>query len=239
MAERTLGKVGVQVSCLTYVFIHYALLVAYVARSADIITGATGLPEWASAAAFSLSLGALCYFGRCETEAGPKAQRMVMQMCMHCRQSANTSVTFNPPCVHTATGCRLLYASALHICNVLDVCVLSTAQVLSVLPHDVGRGSQRVVGAVNGGLVVGVLSSFLFLLLVASNGIALEPLLRANFEAVPTSIPIIALSFVYQVHPHCPPSQAVTLSKHTRWTPHSFGVHPCLLASQPLTSFVY
>ncbi|KAK1277552.1 hypothetical protein QJS04_geneDACA003642 [Acorus gramineus] len=56
MAMRTLGKAGVQVACWTYVFIHYALLVAYVSRSSDIL--------WESASFFSLVLGSICYFGR-------------------------------------------------------------------------------------------------------------------------------------------------------------------------------
>ncbi|CAN1145429.1 Tyrosine-specific transport system [Linum perenne] len=64
MAKRTLGSVGVQVACWSYIFIHYALLVAYVARSSDIITNNIGIPLWESAALFSLVLGSICYFGR-------------------------------------------------------------------------------------------------------------------------------------------------------------------------------
>ncbi|KAL0285304.1 UNVERIFIED_CONTAM: Tyrosine-specific transport protein [Sesamum calycinum] len=44
MAKRTLGNVGVQVACWSYIFIHYALLVAYVARSSDILTNFLGIP---------------------------------------------------------------------------------------------------------------------------------------------------------------------------------------------------
>ncbi|CAN0905097.1 Tyrosine-specific transport system [Linum grandiflorum] len=44
MAKRTLGSAGVQVACWSYIFIHYALLVAYVARSSDIITNNLGIP---------------------------------------------------------------------------------------------------------------------------------------------------------------------------------------------------
>eukprot|EP00268_Persea_americana_P035922 TRINITY_DN3540_c0_g1_i17.p1 TRINITY_DN3540_c0_g1~~TRINITY_DN3540_c0_g1_i17.p1 ORF type:complete len:291 (+),score=43.50 TRINITY_DN3540_c0_g1_i17:59-874(+) len=44
MAMRTLGKLGVQVACWSYIFIHYALLVAYVARSSDILTNFLGIP---------------------------------------------------------------------------------------------------------------------------------------------------------------------------------------------------
>ncbi|GJN10779.1 hypothetical protein PR202_ga28901 [Eleusine coracana subsp. coracana] len=44
MAMRTLGTFGVRTACLSYLFIHYALLIAYVARSSDIITSTLGIP---------------------------------------------------------------------------------------------------------------------------------------------------------------------------------------------------
>lgn len=59
-------------------------------------------------------------------------------------------------------------------------------------------GSQRIIGAVNGVLVLGIIISFIVLVVVASGDLKWEALLRANFEAAPQSIPIIALSFVYQ-----------------------------------------
>ncbi|KAL5766186.1 hypothetical protein ACOSP7_016803 [Xanthoceras sorbifolium] len=121
MAMRTLGTVGVQITCWSYIFIHYALLVAYVARSSDILANFLGIPLWESATLFSLVLGGLCYFG-----------------------------------------------------------------------------SQRIIGAVNGALVLGIIISFTALVVVASGDVQLNALLKANFEAVPMSIPIIALSFVYQ-----------------------------------------
>ncbi|OAY57905.1 tyrosine-specific transport protein [Manihot esculenta] len=121
MARRTLGTVGVQIACWTYIFIHYALLVAYVARSSEILTNFLGIPLWESAALFSLVFGGICYFG-----------------------------------------------------------------------------SQRFIGGVNGVLVLGIIISFTALVAVASGGLQLDALLKANFEAVPMSIPIIALSFVYQ-----------------------------------------
>ncbi|GAB2287108.1 hypothetical protein Dimus_021493 [Dionaea muscipula] len=121
MAKRTLGTAGVQFSCWSYIFIHYALLVAYVARSADILTNYVGIPLWGSGAIFSLVLGGICYFG-----------------------------------------------------------------------------SQRFIGAVNGILLFGIIISFMALVVVASGDLHWDALLKANFEAVPTSIPIIALSFVYQ-----------------------------------------
>lgn len=45
MVRRTLGNAGVQVACWSYIFIHYALLVAYVARSSDILTTFSGIPS--------------------------------------------------------------------------------------------------------------------------------------------------------------------------------------------------
>ncbi|KAL3611001.1 hypothetical protein D5086_002021 [Populus alba] len=121
MAKRTLGVAGVQFSCWSYIFIHYALLIAYVARSSDILTNFLGIPLWESATLFSLVFGGICYFG-----------------------------------------------------------------------------SQRFIGAVNGVLVFGIIISFTSLVVAASGDLHLDALLKANFSAVPMSIPIIALSFVYQ-----------------------------------------
>eukprot|EP00898_Chlorokybus_atmophyticus_P007366 jgi/Chlat1/7630/Chrsp64S07164 len=58
--------------------------------------------------------------------------------------------------------------------------------------------SEGVLGAVNNALVVGVVVSFLFLLAVAAGGVQPERLLAANWAAVPASVPVIALAFVYQ-----------------------------------------
>ncbi|CAK9261617.1 unnamed protein product [Sphagnum jensenii] len=121
MAYRTLGIWGVRVACAAYLFIHYAVLVAYVARSSDIVSHSLGTPLWLSAALFTASIGGLCYFG-----------------------------------------------------------------------------SQRVIGIVNGAFVVAILASFTVLVGAASGGLEFNSLLRANFAAVPRSIPVIALAFVYQ-----------------------------------------
>ncbi|KFK26399.1 hypothetical protein AALP_AA8G243600 [Arabis alpina] len=59
-------------------------------------------------------------------------------------------------------------------------------------------GSQRFIGAANGVLVFGLIATFAALVAVASGNLHWEALLKANFEAVPMSIPIVALSFVYQ-----------------------------------------
>ncbi|KAK7300286.1 hypothetical protein RJT34_11128 [Clitoria ternatea] len=121
MAKRTLGTAGVQISCWCYIFIHYALLVAYVARSSNILHNFLGIPIWESATLFSLIFGGICYFG-----------------------------------------------------------------------------SQRFIGAVNGVLVIGIIAFFAALVAVASGDLHFDALLKANFQAAPMSIPIIALSFVYQ-----------------------------------------
>ncbi|GAQ79764.1 Tryptophan or tyrosine transporter protein [Klebsormidium nitens] len=121
MAERTLGKAGVRVAVGTYIFIHYALLVAYVARSGDIITNFTGLPLPVSAAAFTAAFGAITYFS-----------------------------------------------------------------------------SQKTLGYVNGFLIAAILASFATLVGIAAPEVEPASLLKANWSAVPASIPIVALSFVYQ-----------------------------------------
>ncbi|GLJ13804.1 hypothetical protein SUGI_0220310 [Cryptomeria japonica] len=121
MALRTLGKGGVQVACWSYLFIHYALLVAYVARSSDTLSNFLGIPLWQSAILFSSIFGGICYYG-----------------------------------------------------------------------------SQRVIGAFNGFLVFGILISFSILVGAAADDIDWSSLLQANVKAVPQSIPIICLAFVYQ-----------------------------------------
>ncbi|KAF6149459.1 hypothetical protein GIB67_016997 [Kingdonia uniflora] len=149
MAMRTLGNFGVQIACWSYIFIHYALLVAYVARSSDILTSFLGIPIWESASLFSLVLGGLCYFGRID-----------MFIC-------DTSIYWNVKM------------------NIIDF-------------KHVFQCSQRIIGAVNGILVLSIIISFAVLVGVASGDLHWDSLLKANFEAVPLSIPIIALSFVYQ-----------------------------------------
>ncbi|CAN6476670.1 unnamed protein product [Victoria cruziana] len=121
MAMRTLGKLGVQVACWSYLFIHYALLVAYVARSSDILATSFSMPLWESALLFTSIFGSICYFG-----------------------------------------------------------------------------SQRFIGAVNGILVFGILISFTTLVVLAGDDIQLNSLLKFHLEAIPQSVPVIALAFVYQ-----------------------------------------
>jgi hypothetical protein len=54
MAMRTLGTFGVRTACISYLFIHYALLVAYVARSSEIITNSVGIPLYDFLSSFSV-----------------------------------------------------------------------------------------------------------------------------------------------------------------------------------------
>lgn len=62
MAERTLGKKGTQISSAAYVFLHYALLVAYISRGGEILGDWLGTPAWLGGTVFASSLGGLCYF---------------------------------------------------------------------------------------------------------------------------------------------------------------------------------
>ncbi|OEL33373.1 hypothetical protein BAE44_0005606 [Dichanthelium oligosanthes] len=145
MAMRTLGTFGVRTACLSYLFIHYALLVAYVARSSDIITNSLGIPF-----AFELAF--------------------------------NDSVTSSLKPLMVYYGYRW-----------------ESATLFSLAFGGISSfGSQRLIGAVNGFLVVGILTSFTSLVVVASGNLQWSSLLEANFAAAPQSIPIIALSFVYQ-----------------------------------------
>ncbi|KAK8962032.1 hypothetical protein KSP40_PGU017742 [Platanthera guangdongensis] len=59
-------------------------------------------------------------------------------------------------------------------------------------------GGQRFIGAINGVLVFGIIISFAALVGIACGDLSWSSLLRANFEAVPKSVPIISLAFVYQ-----------------------------------------
>lgn len=62
MVRRTLGPAGAAVSSAAYVFLHYSLLVAYVARGGTSIADTIGQPVPPVAAAFTAAIGALCYF---------------------------------------------------------------------------------------------------------------------------------------------------------------------------------
>lgn len=61
MARQTLGDEGAAAASLAYVFLHYALLVAYMSKAGEIAGGALGLPLLPSAALFAGSFALLCY----------------------------------------------------------------------------------------------------------------------------------------------------------------------------------
>ena len=62
MAERTLGRGGTAAAGAAYVFLHYALLVAYLSRAGDIIGGELGVPPAVSTVGFMAALTSLTYF---------------------------------------------------------------------------------------------------------------------------------------------------------------------------------
>lgn len=61
MAERTLGKNGTRAAGATYVFLHYALLVAYISKGGGILANYIQGPDWLGSLVFNLILGGLCY----------------------------------------------------------------------------------------------------------------------------------------------------------------------------------
>ncbi|KAI7844273.1 hypothetical protein COHA_002071 [Chlorella ohadii] len=67
MAQRTLGDAGSSIVSLCYAGLHYALLVAYIAKAGEIVQQLTGVPEWAADAAFAALFGGLCFSARAKT----------------------------------------------------------------------------------------------------------------------------------------------------------------------------
>jgi tyrosine-specific transport protein len=121
MVTRTLGPGGAAIASAAYVFLHYSLLVAYIARASTSIAGPLGSPLPAVAALFTATIGALCYFS-----------------------------------------------------------------------------SNRILDVVNSSLLVLVILSFLALFGIAAPGIAPENLASASWPAVIPTLPVVALSFVFQ-----------------------------------------
>lgn len=66
MVENILGKPGAILAGGAYLFLHYALLVAYIAQGGEILLRALPLhlPNWAGATIFALLFGGIMYFGR-------------------------------------------------------------------------------------------------------------------------------------------------------------------------------
>ncbi|HIK05836.1 MAG TPA: tyrosine transporter [Trichormus sp. M33_DOE_039] len=72
MVENTLGKLGARIAGSAYLFLHYALLVAYVAQGGEILISAltkvSGIshhwPGWVGTTTFTLVFGGIMYWGR-------------------------------------------------------------------------------------------------------------------------------------------------------------------------------
>lgn len=71
MVEQTLGKLGARITSGAYLFLHYALLVAYIAQGGDILVSAVAkvwnlghIPAWVGTTTFTLLFGGIMYLGR-------------------------------------------------------------------------------------------------------------------------------------------------------------------------------
>ncbi|MBD2358059.1 tyrosine transporter [Tolypothrix sp. FACHB-123] len=72
MIENTLGLIGARVAGGTYLFLHYALLVAYTTQGGEILGNAianllgveNAVPAWVGTTVFTLVFGGIMYFGR-------------------------------------------------------------------------------------------------------------------------------------------------------------------------------
>ncbi len=72
MIENTLGFVGARIAGGTYLFLHYALLVAYTAQGGEILVSAiaklfgvhNAVPTWVGTTVFTVIFGGIMYFGR-------------------------------------------------------------------------------------------------------------------------------------------------------------------------------
>ncbi|YAG17806.1 Tyrosine transporter [Nostoc sp. DSM 114161] len=72
VVEKTLGKLGARIASSAYLFMHYALLVAYITQGGEILGTAIAnlwgvqnlLPTWVGTTAFTLIFGGVMYVGR-------------------------------------------------------------------------------------------------------------------------------------------------------------------------------
>ncbi|WP_392532007.1 amino acid permease [Nostoc sp. C117] len=70
--EKTLGKLGARIASGAYLFMHYALLVAYITQGGEILISAISklsgvenlLPTWVGTTTFTLIFGGIMYLGR-------------------------------------------------------------------------------------------------------------------------------------------------------------------------------
>jgi tyrosine-specific transport protein len=72
IVENTLGFLGARIAAAVYLFLNYALLVAYITKGGEILVSAASvvcnvqnvLPEWVGITTFTLLFGSMMYFGR-------------------------------------------------------------------------------------------------------------------------------------------------------------------------------
>ncbi|MBD2292951.1 tyrosine transporter [Anabaena sphaerica FACHB-251] len=72
IVEKTLGKVGARIAGATYLFMHYALLVAYISKGGDILVSTFAkiagldniLPNWVGTTTFTFLFGGILYLGK-------------------------------------------------------------------------------------------------------------------------------------------------------------------------------
>jgi tyrosine-specific transport protein len=72
IVEKTLGKLGARIASGAYLFMHYALLVAYITQGGEILVSAISklwgvenlLPTWVGTTTFTLIFGGIMYLGR-------------------------------------------------------------------------------------------------------------------------------------------------------------------------------
>ncbi|KAK9810442.1 hypothetical protein WJX72_010819 [[Myrmecia] bisecta] len=62
MARRTLGGTGANLAAASYLLLHYAVLVAYIAKGGEVLSSVSGLPGLPAAGLFVGGLGLTCYF---------------------------------------------------------------------------------------------------------------------------------------------------------------------------------
>ncbi|KAF4374165.1 hypothetical protein G4B88_020557 [Cannabis sativa] len=98
--------------------------------------------------------------------------------------------------VHTMISLPSVDGSIMVADGKVQPCFLWSLEAYATL--EANNSYQRFIGAINGVLVLGIMVSFGALVAVASGDLQWDALLKANFQAVPMSIPIIVLSFVYQ-----------------------------------------
>ena len=68
--EKILGKVGARIAGIAYIFMHYALLVAYMTEGGEVLTATVNqvwqlenlLPQWVGTISFALVFGSMMYW---------------------------------------------------------------------------------------------------------------------------------------------------------------------------------